>query len=248
MQIIKDGKLLAKEQEATIRLYASAHAKLHICVVSGLWHAAVHGDPVHLNRLYSALKTNDQSAVKMYVRRVHAIIGLAGDVPDGKDKEIVQAAIEAGTVLGFADGAFTIKRGPKTVEAKALSKMAEERFANPDNKRDFEVFERNVLSEVQTLNDKEVLTRFLKLVKEMGQGNTERRKVAVSERVTKLFKPVANQAEAMLNQLTEFSPVASTDAAPVKSAKPKAKAKAKASNKVVAAKAAPATSSVETVN
>lgn len=254
-KLITDGKLLDKEITATGTLYASAHKRLHAAAVSAIAFAARTGQVGPLNRLYGFLKTNDQSALTAYIRRAHAIVGLEGDIPDGKEKAVVQAAIEAGAVFGFADKQFTIKRGHTTAEAKALTKLCADRFINPDGKRDREVFDRNVLSEIAVLNDQDALSRLVKLGKEITSGNTDRRTIKVSDKVARFIGDAAGKAEVMLNQLslTETSPVASSDTAPAKrkAAAKRSKAKAVPARKAaITAKQAEvaATSNVETVN
>lgn len=244
-KIITDGKLLSKELTATAKLYASAHKRLHVGAISAIWHLAKHGNPALLNQLNGFLKTNDQSALRMYIRRANAIVGLKGDVPDGKPKEVVQAAIEQGGVIGFKNKAYVALRGHTTAEAKALVKFAEERFINPDGKRDFGVFDRNVLSEIAVLNDAEFLGRLAKMAKEIDAGNTDRREIHVSEKTAKFIRSIGNQAETMLHQIQAMS----DDRKAPKERKAKA-SKPRASNKAVtAAKAVgAATAPAETVN
>lgn len=201
LMIITDGKELSKHTAATLKTYASVGVRLHVDAISGLYHAAKHGDPVHLNRLYAGLRSNDQTALKMYIRRVHAILGVDGADIDGLDTDVLQAAIENGTILGMKKGEFFIVKGHTTTEAKLLVDLCDKRFINPDGDVDRMVFDRNNLSEVKTLGDAEVLSQLITLSAKVDT-TSEKTKVTVSDSVRKFLSGIRDQAEAMKNQTT----------------------------------------------
>jgi hypothetical protein len=199
------GKKLAKRIESTLKLYATVKDRLHADAISAIWHAAKHGDPVYLNRLNEGLGSNDQSALKLFIRRAQAIIGFNGANPDGKASDEVIAAVEAGTVLTFKEGQYLIavKGGHNSDQAQALLFLCEERFINPNpEKGDAKVFDRNNFSEQKLLGSQEVLKALIKLNKEVQAGTNDKRKVNVDPKVAALLAEVAGKAETTLNQLS----------------------------------------------
>lgn len=198
-KIITDAAALGKSITSTLKTYASVGTRLHVLVVSALYHAAKHGDPIHLNRIYAGLRTNDQTAVRMYIRRAHAIIGMDGASIDGLDTEVLQAAVEAGTVLAFHKGEFSVVAGA-TEPRKVLVDLCESRFINPDGETDRMVFDRNNFSEVKTLGDQQVLDQLIKLADSLTP--TEKRKVNVSEPIKTFLAAIKDKAEAYKTQGT----------------------------------------------
>lgn len=74
--IVRDAKKLNAMVSQVIGLYTKAYDALWPCFVSCLYHAAKTGHTQPLNRLYMALNTNDQSAIRQsFMNRVHAYCG-----------------------------------------------------------------------------------------------------------------------------------------------------------------------------
>lgn len=74
--IVRDSKRLNAQVSQVIAMYTKAYDALWPCFVSCLYHAAHTGHTQPLNRLYLALNTNDQSAIRQsFLNRVHAYCG-----------------------------------------------------------------------------------------------------------------------------------------------------------------------------
>src|SRR5690606_6002429 len=113
MEFIQDGKRINSYITAAHKVYTTAGARSHLAVVSALFLAASTGQNAYLNRIYPALRSNDQQAMKLFIRRAHAINGLvlAGAdfktaTPDGLASEDVIAAVAAGSVVDMVKGEF----------------------------------------------------------------------------------------------------------------------------------------------
>lgn len=201
MQIIKDKSKLSSHIANAIKQYQSSGRAIHVSVVSALYHAATTGDPRYLTQIYEGLRSNDQTAVRMYIRRVSAIVGLDGGNPDGLANEVINAAVERGGILTFKEKKFQVIQGHTSDAAKLTATLCEERFISPDGENDREVLARNNFAEVRTLGDEQVLDNLLKVLKSIDT-ESETRKVVVSEHVKTLFAKVRSQAESMKQQLS----------------------------------------------
>ena len=201
IEIITDGEKLGKYVAESTKMYATAGNRIHIALVSALWFAAKHGYVQYLNQVYQALRSNDKTAVKLYIRRAHAIVGLEGENPDGLDSAIILAAVEAGTVLKLTKDEFSVVAGHNTKQAQALAKLCEERFIDPDGEVDHKVLERNNFAEVKTLGDGEALAQLIKLAKSF-EDSTDTRKVTVTNPVKEFLASIKDKAEAMAGQLS----------------------------------------------
>lgn len=212
MEIIKDKSKLNKYVKDTIAHYQSTGKRVHTAFVSALYHAATTGYVETLNQLFSGLRSNDQTAVKMYVRRASAIVGLNGGDPEGLHTEEIQAAIENGKVLNFAKNEFSIAegRGHNSKQAKALAELCEKRFINPDGETDKYVLDRNNFSEVRTLGDTDVLKQVLRSLK-LPESTGARREVHVSKGTVDFLAKLRDQVETRLQQeeLKESAPARS---------------------------------------
>jgi hypothetical protein len=199
--IIKDGAALNKRMNSTLKTYASVGARIHVEVVSALWHAATNGNPFYINRIYSELRSNDQTAVKLYIRRISAIVGLDGADPEGLPSETVIAAVEQGGILTLKKGEFIVTKGHTTPQAKAWADLTENRFLNPDGETDRAVLDRNNFAEVKTLGDDAVLDQLMKLVSST-ETETDTRKVAITAPVRDFLLSLKDKAEVLRNQLS----------------------------------------------
>lgn len=199
LQIITDSAKLSATVKRALAQYATVGANLHVAAVSALWHVCKHGNPAVLNTIYAGLRSNDQTALKMYIRRAQIINGLGGGVPDGLPASEIQAAHSRGMVLDFRQGQFVVFRGHTSEEAKSLAKLCEDRFISPDGEIDRMLLERNNFAEVQTLGDVDVLKRIVQVAKTL-EGETETRKLAVSDKVKSTIKAWGEQAAIMLKQ------------------------------------------------
>lgn len=202
VEIITDGAALNTRITATIKMYSSAGAHIHVDFVSALWHAAKHGNPFYLNRVYAALRPNDQQAAKLYIKRAHAIVGLEGENPDGLDAEVIKAAVDAGAVVKLEKDEFDVIAGHNTKQAQLLAALCIERFIDPDGETDHKLLDRNNFAEIKTLGDVQVLDNLIKLAKQIDDGNTDTRKVTVTDAVKGWLQEIRDKAEALKGQVT----------------------------------------------
>lgn len=200
--VIRDKTKLADFIDATLNLYHDVGDRLHVAVVSCLWHVATHGNPALLNKLFAGLRVNDQNTVRLYVRRAAIYIGLNGESPNGLEREVIQAAFVAGQVLDMKNKQFFVVRGHTSPEAKALAALCEGRLINPDGDEDKKVFERNNITEHQTLGDEDVLKNLLRTVDQALKDSTERKTIDVSPAVRKFFEELKTEATAFFNKVT----------------------------------------------
>lgn len=201
LAIISDGNLLNSSIGSVLKLYTQTFEKLHVVTLSAIWHACKSGDPVYLNRIYPALNSNDQQALRSYVRRIHAINGLDGEQPDGLMAEEVNAAVLKGTVLGFAKGVFSVVNGHTSEPAKAMLKLIEDRFINPDGEKDRMVYARNNFAEVKILGDLDLIDALIKKTKE-AETDTETRKSTVSASTKEFLAGIRDMLTTRKGQLT----------------------------------------------
>lgn len=208
MELIQDGKKLNTLIDATLKSYKTVGERIHIVVASALFLAATTGQNAYLNKIYPALRSNDQQAMKLFIRRAHIINGLvlAGSdfntaTPDGLASSVVVEAAARGAVVDLVKGEFVVTKGHTSDEAKALANLVINRLAKPDGEIDKAVLERNNFAEVKTLGDAQVLDAILKLAKEVTGGNTDKKTVAVSDHITKFLTEMADKAKTMKQQL-----------------------------------------------
>lgn len=201
-EIIKDGAALNKRINYTLKTYASVGLRIHVEIVSALWHAAAFGNPFYLNRIYSALRSNDQTAVKLFIRRAHVIVGLEGADPAGLPSEVIQAAAEKGAVVKLTKEEFSIVNGHNTPQAQTLAALCVDRFINPDGKTDKNVLDRNNFAEVKVLGDNEALAQIIKLASSFEES-TDTRKVNISKTLADFFAEIKDKATTMKNLTAE---------------------------------------------
>jgi hypothetical protein len=198
-EIIKDQAKLKKHIQVTLNDYHSAGRRIHIAVVSAFYHAAAYGDPSMLNFVTNGLRSNDQGAVTLFVRRAAAIVGLDGKDPDGMSRELIQAAVEKGGILGRKGGEFFVTKGHTSDEAKLTAKFCEARWINPDGKADKFILDRNNFTETSVIGDSDMLKSIIALAKRLD-SDSDTRKVTVSPAVAKFFNDMKDKAEVMLGQ------------------------------------------------
>lgn len=230
LAIITNGDKLTKYIGESKVLYLQVGIRLHISAVSAIWFACKHGNPGPLNQLFGFLSSNDQAALRFFIRRSHVIVGLKGGAPEGLSPEAINSAEEAGKVFGFKDKQFTVIRGHTSDQAKFLLTLCETRFIKPDGKTDKYVFERNNFEEVRTLGDEAVLKAIIRAAK---LEDSDRRKHQVSPKVRKFLDSMREQAEAFMTSATLQTKAIKEDAsakapAQTKARTPKAKTTTKA--------------------
>lgn len=209
MEIIQDGKKLNAYIDSALKTYKTVGGKIHVAVASALFLAANTGQNAYLNKIYPALRSNDQQAMKLFIRRAQIINGLvlagadfATATPDGLPSDEVVAAAAAGQVVDLVKGEFLVVKGHTSDEAKGLANLVINRLVNPDGEVDKAVLERNNFAEVKTLGDNQVLDQLIKLAKEATSGSTDRKTVAVSKHIQDFLVKIKDNAEVMKQQLS----------------------------------------------
>lgn len=202
-------KNLAAFVSNAIDKYRSSGEEMHIAIVSAIYNTATSGDVTLLNRINENLRSNDQQALRLYVRRISIANGLV--LTNGPaDVEVLDTAsmekmLKEGGIFGYSKGKFTCLKNPATAAAKSLATLCEKRFVNPDGKRDRFVFERNNFAEHKILGDAEVLKSVLKTINEALNNSTENKTFnlssAIKDRLTKVRDMLeVNHKQATLNE------------------------------------------------
>lgn len=200
--MITDAGKLTSEVTSSLKSYSKVFEKLHVVAISCIWLAGKTGDNRPLNKLYEGLNSNDQQAMRLYVRRANIIVGLNGQhIPEGMPSEKLEQAEKAGQVLSFSKGEFSvsIKDGHNSKEAKLLFKLCEDRFLNPDGENDKMVFIRNNITETKILGDADILGQLIRLGKSLDNTN-ENRIVKVSSKTADFIRKAADTAAQMKSQ------------------------------------------------
>lgn len=181
MTIILTAATLTKNIKAALSTYKSIGDKIHVLTVSCLYHSATTGDTTPLNMLYEGLRSNDQQALKLYVRRTQVITGLDGADPEGLPSETILAALSRSAILDMQKNKFTIRegRGHTSAEASAYADILASRFYVPDGKVDKRVLDRNNFAEVKTLGDDEALKLVLTALKK-ATTSSDKQTVSIS--------------------------------------------------------------------
>ncbi len=198
LKLITDGALLDKHITSTLRAYDTVHRNLHVAAVSAIHNLAKSGNPARLQRLYDGLRQNDQTALKLFIRRSNILVGVGGkDIEAMPTEQLNKAAID-GQVISFEKNLFVTAKGHTTPEAKALADLCEKRFINPDGTKDKYVFERNNIAEIKTLGD----TEALKAIVQLGRflENKENSVTKISSKVRKIIADAIEKAKAMQTQ------------------------------------------------
>lgn len=210
--IIQDAKKLGEFIDSTLTDYKSVRVRLHVAIISAIWHTAKHGNPALLQRVYDGLAANDQAAVKLFLRRISAIVGLNDpktavsklEEPDMKEHEVILAAINRGKLVDFKQGSFVVVNGHTSDQAKMFAALMSDRFINPDGKRDHMVLERDNFAETRTLGDAQVIDQLLRSAKQVLAPPTNgRRQVHMSDALTKLVTGFKDKLEAMAGTTEE---------------------------------------------
>ena len=201
MDIITDLSKLNSYITQTGKTYASAGRRVHIAVVSALWHVSKSGDVRPLNKVFEFLRSNDQQAVKMYIRRAQIINGLNGKAPDGLSNDVINEALSVGQVLGFKQGEFIVVNGHNTEQAKGLLKLVETRFINPDGKTDRYVLDRNNFAETRILGNVELLKELERLTGKIDK-EMDNIQITADAKVKDFFHEIHGKTESLLQQYT----------------------------------------------
>jgi hypothetical protein len=203
-----DPKKASAYVDETLSLYADVGERIHNAAVITAWHAVTHRNPALFNRFHAALRSNDQQALKLWVRRVqvtnglilHGLIDASAQIPT-KDTggplsgDTIDMAEETGSVLKFENKQFVIVAN--TVDAgKALAHLIEARWFQPQGE-DTKVFVRSNIAEVNTFADADALAAVLRAANPKSTG---RRDVVLNDKTTGLLQKIRDMVEPMLKQ------------------------------------------------
>ena len=201
-KIITSTDALKTHIEGTRAIYRNAGNRMHVDIVSAIWHACKNGDPSLLNLIVPVLRSNDLQAVKMYARRIQVINGLDGyGDPEGLPTDVINEALDTGAVLTFEKGEFRVIKGHTSDAAKSLASLCEARFIDPDGEVDKKVFDRNNFAETAVLGDSEAIDAVLKAIK-AASTSTDRKVIATTDATKKLFEQMADTLSVRKEQLT----------------------------------------------
>lgn len=205
-KLITDGAKLQEFVTSTIKAYGKVQVDLHVAVISAIAAVCRHGNPAELNRIYDALNSNDQTALKLYVRRITVANGLsmAGhpkEAIDGIPSEVAAEMLTKGSVIGFSKGAFAVVNGHTSEQAIRMLDLCEQRFINPDGETDRYVFERNNFAEIKTFGDEETLKRIVKIIKET-EGSSDTKVFNLTEGTKKYLTELKDAIGQRLSQLS----------------------------------------------
>lgn len=184
--------------------YTDLGIRAHVLGVSAIYHACMHGNAAPLNNLFAGLRPNDQTAVRQYVKRIQIINGLGDEKLEleNLDSDVVNAALDTGKVLDFAQNQFRIARGHTSEQAKTLAELCERRFLNPDGEKDKLIFARNAFAEVRALGESDVLGQIEQNVRSYLDNKSARRKITLSDAVRSKLVKIADQIGGMRSQTT----------------------------------------------
>ena len=199
-------KSLASFVTEAIAAYKSSGEKMHIAVVSALHNQATSGDTTLINRIYENLRSNDQQALRLYVGRNAVANGLvltgANESVETLETETKNKMVEVGCILDFKKGKFVTTKNPETDAAKMMAKLLEERFLNPDGKRDKMVFERNNFTEHKLIGDAEVLKNLLKQTNEALNNTANNKTITLTSTVRARLEKIRDMLTINHNQAT----------------------------------------------
>lgn len=206
MSIITKTKELTTAVAAFAISYKEVQEQAHVIAVSAIWHVAKFGDVTNLNRLNAVLSSNDQTALKMYLRRIQTVNGLVlgGDnvSPEGLPSEVLNQKLEAGAIVTFKKGEYVVVKGHTSDAATNLVGLCETRFITPDGKEDKKVFERNNFAEQKTFGDVEVLDTLAKQITQALAPSTEKRVNNLSTGTRSYLESLLDAMKQRKSQLT----------------------------------------------
>lgn len=220
-EIIQDTKKLNQLITTTIRQGKTYRDNMHLAFISSLWHAAKHGQCAPLNRLFASFTSNDQTAARNFLRRVHAALGgldFSSYIVDGEQEvipaEVMNAAVEAGSWLAYnaKNKNFAVKKDTVDVR-EAFETLADGSLIEPDGEVWKRFFDRNNLAELKAFGDAQFL-KDMEAVEKKLAGDNARVDSQVSNKLAEMFGKFVDQARTYVN--TNAASVAAATETPVK--------------------------------
>jgi hypothetical protein len=215
LALVLDVKDLNKLVTLVINQGRTYRNNLHIAWVSCVVHAAVHGinDREHpINRLYDdGMSTNDRSAARNYIRRVHAAIG-GIDWSEYSDEnpvpaEILKSAAEAGQFLGYSEkrGFFVHKDKSDIREKFVKSELPELMLKAEEGSGWIRFFDRNNMAELNVYGASNVLKDIQAVVTKASE-DTERRETHVHKAIVAELKASEERIAALVEKYKDWKP------------------------------------------
>lgn len=199
-----DAAALGKFITETGDLYLTVQERVHEAVIRSILWAAVHGEVTHLNRIYNYLNSNDQQAVKLYVRLYNAELGL-GHRPDIADDPVaISAAVKSATFLKHTSKETDkLKAGwhvltGKAKERKAWVKLINSRLREPDGKKDRMVLARNNFEQANVLNNVKAIQAIVTAANRVLEPSEKTDTSKVSKNVLDFLAKIKSDADTFL--------------------------------------------------
>jgi hypothetical protein len=218
--LITDANVLNNAVSQTLSLYDTVIHRLHVVAVSAIFNAVMEdgGNPDVLNRFFRGLRTNDQTALRNYVRRMHMAIGFGLNyVPNGRTQDEYKAAAEHGAVFTFSNGnrekgtaaGFKIIRKadlPHVMDnRKAAERLCVEFLINPELRDDPDdeektigwtrFMDRNNLAELKRFGDADVVKAIKSINSRLASESVE---VTASPEMQAFVARIAREAEELM--------------------------------------------------
>lgn len=231
LQIVKDAGKLNQLVNTTMKNYASVGKALHVALVSAIHHTMASGNTDVLTRIHNGLRTNDQAALRNYLRRIHIAAGIGTPVFEtGLDAEVYQAAAAKGAVLNFSkkDGnRFKIING-RMEQRKFITNLCESHLIKPEvdeNGVGWTMFlDRNLFAEQKQFGDAD-LVKALRQIQKKATGEKDNITSTVSDKARDRMEVFISDMETLADQDLETQdsgpvvpPAAANDNSKVESA------------------------------
>lgn len=163
------------------KAYAAMSDNMHVWAVSALNHAAEHGDTRPLNSFYDFMRVSDQTAFKLFVRRVFQ------DFPEAK-------------FLDFKKIDDVPQFVATEVEARAPFLALVDNLINPDGEKFYKWFDRNPLQQAIILNDAGFLSQLTSLLNK-AEGKSKKVEARVSPELIAPLRNLVTMAKAKVEQM-----------------------------------------------
>lgn len=194
--IIRDKQKLNNGLTQLKKLQDKYHAQLHVMAVSVLVFANENGRCEPLNRFYSMLSANNQTALKNYIRRFQEKKEADGKVV--KTELAFVKFIPTEKLFAIDTSTPTTNRGYK---GTPFAEHAEKVLINPDGKNSKPFWEQDNMKDLQLFDDKNIVDGLARMLSTITNGDTENRKVMVSDEYTALLQEAVNKANALKDKL-----------------------------------------------
>lgn len=221
MTIIRESAELNRVITKAIAARATYRDLLHTAVSSAIWHAAEHGDPSYLNRIYPAMESNDQAALRMQIGLVHLFFGLnlefGKELPEVMEPEERKAALRLGAILEVNQGKWRVLNKmdkPNAPELrKKLASFAVEVIDKGEHKNFKRFYEVDNIRTKTYFEDTQVIRRVIATFNAANRKSTDSRVVNVSPKLKGILEKFKDTLESFANNIEHDEPTAPRPAA-----------------------------------